>query len=183
MKVGVILGDNSAEKDKKSANDLKSFLLGEKFVFDIFKKFPKDKGIDLQIVRRTDIKNISAMVNGNGFDFSFAIQCINSVIERKGIRVRYLNGSTRGREIASIFQKNLVSSSGFPDLSVVTTTDRERDGRAMSEMEAPCVIAEPFPPALEESEIQYFVRKYDQIVDSYVQSLIQIQQAYFPEKN
>jgi tRNA A37 threonylcarbamoyltransferase TsaD len=106
LKVGVILGDGSLRN--KTNSDIKSFLLKDKFVLNLLQKFPSSHGIELHIVKKSSPFNLPVLTNGNGFDFSFSIECSNGREFSKGISVRYLSTDKKAREIAEIFQQNIV---------------------------------------------------------------------------
>jgi hypothetical protein len=174
MRVGIMLGDNSSDfvHGKQNRNNLHKFFTSDKIAFDILKNFPKGVGVELELIKRAYINNLSNLTNGKGFDFLVSIQChISGGLG--GFAVRYHSQSTQGKDLASLFHRNISPIIKIPDLGTILRSDADSDGIAMKNIEAPCIVVEVFPSEIEESKVQQLLNRYDAIIEAYIKSIIE----------
>lgn len=104
---------------------------------------PSAVAIDL-VFRSHSYRELPAILNRLGPDFIISLHCNAFNKTASGTEVLYYHKSTKGFEIATILQGELVNALGLPDRGVKGKTSKDRGGYLLKNTNAPCVIAEPF---------------------------------------
>ena len=103
-----------------------------------------DGGMDLVKVLRNTYKTLPDDINKLNPDFiiSFHANAYNGKFS--GTETLYYKGSVKGRKMAEIFQRNMVTVLKLKDRGIEGRDTEDRGGHLLKYTNAPCIIIEPF---------------------------------------
>lgn len=100
--------------------------------------------IDVALVYRGTYKRLPNDVNKINPDFIVSLHCNAYNKKVSGTETLYYHRSTRGKQLASIVQKELVNVLGLKNRGIKPKDSEDRGGYLLKNTKAPCVITEPF---------------------------------------
>ncbi|EJF06445.1 hypothetical protein ThvES_00014670 [Thiovulum sp. ES] len=175
--VGIILGDGSSLRYGLENSDLKYFLFGERLYFDILKK-TRVANIDLHLIKEKNLVGMQMAVESKKYDLLISFECITNDFS-DGVSIRYNSKYENLKGIAQDFQRFFVAGTGFEDKGIKAVNKSTPDGKFMSALNTPCIVAEPFPLLLIGDKMQEVLRKYERIVNAYTFSILKVKDKYF----
>lgn len=123
------------------ATETTEFVFNDRLSLDIESKV---NDVYVQRVYRRTYNSLPSDINELDPDFIISLHCNAFNKKASGTEVLCYHRSTKGNEIASILQTNLLQALGLPDRGIKARTTEDRGGYLLRYTNAPCVIAEPF---------------------------------------
>jgi len=132
-----------------------------------------DCGIELVKVLRNTYGELPFDINKLHPDFIVSFHCNSFDSKVSGTETLYCYGSTRGKKVAEIIQRNMVTSLGLPDRGVIPKREKERGGHLLKHTKAPAVLLEPFFID-NDSDFERFVLKKQLFISAIQKSLFEV---------
>lgn len=98
----------------------------------------------VQRVYRRTYKTLPDDINELAPTFIISLHCNASLQPASGTEVLYYHRSTKGKQVAGIIQRHLLSQLDLRDRGIKGLSVEDRGGTLLKYTNAPCVIAEPF---------------------------------------
>lgn len=141
--------------------------------------FAREMFYDVDLVLKSRNQNYSDLPKEvNSFNPDYVIELhLNSSDKREvqGTEHLYCNGSTRGKEMAEVLQKNCIKQFGFRDRGLDGRVNGENGHLLLSKTIAPCVIAEPFflsDKTLTKEQLEDLKEKYIKYLNVSIREII-----------
>lgn len=94
--------------------------------------------------RKTTYSMLPSEINKMEVDLIVSFHCNAFNSEVSGTETLYYHTSTKGKQCAEEFQKNMVEALGLPDRGVKGVTVEDAGGYLLGNTEAVCILLEPF---------------------------------------
>jgi len=126
------------------------------------------------IVYRRTYSQLPGDVNGLNPDVVVSLHCNAFNQKATGTEVLYYHTSTKGKQIASVFQKNIVNTLNLADRGIKPKGVEDRGGYILRYTHAPCVILEPFFID-NNNDLEIVRNNYDAFVGALIKSFKEIE--------
>ena len=147
MRVAVVIGHQSKSPGAANENfEASEFTFNESLAKDIKANFAHVNMTDeIEIVyRETNYSELPGQINALKPDLIISLHCNAFNTEINGCEMLYYHKSTKGKEIAKIFQSHLVDIFENKDRDIKPKGSEDRGGYLLKYTIAPCIITEPF---------------------------------------
>jgi N-acetylmuramoyl-L-alanine amidase len=143
MKIALVVGHkaNAAGACNKNYN-ICEFPFNDKLVQDL--KARVNNKHDIEIVYRDTYNGLPAKINALSPKFIVSFHCNAFNTKASGTETLYYHKSSKGVQIAEIFQKNMIAALGLKDRGIKPKTAEDRGGYLLRYTNAPAVLIEPF---------------------------------------
>jgi N-acetylmuramoyl-L-alanine amidase len=169
-------------KKKPGAKNIKSGLTEFEFNNDLAIRIEKKvKKAKIQRIYRKTYIGLPGQINALNPDFIIFLHCNAFNCTASGTEVLYWHKSTKGKKIAEILNRNLVSYLRLADRGIKPIDSDDRGSLILRKTKAPAAISEPFfidndidlDRALEDldSFAQVYANAIEEIVDQIVDKL------------
>jgi N-acetylmuramoyl-L-alanine amidase len=143
MKIALVIGHTKNSPGACNNNyQTCEFPFNEKLVKDLADRVANKH--DIEIVYRDTYSGLPDKINALYPKFIVSFHCNAFNKRATGTETLYYHSSTKGKAIAEIFQKNLVSTLGLSDRGIKPKSAEDRGGYVLRYTKAPCVLLEPF---------------------------------------
>ena len=147
MIVALIVGHSPS--DPGAANEtfeVSEFTFNDGLAKEIKKNFSEHNMVDnMEIVyRETNYADLPMQVNELDPDLVVSLHCNAFNTEVNGCEMLHYQNSTKGKDIARIFQNKIVNIIGNKDRGLKACNTEDRGGYLLNMTNAPCIICEPF---------------------------------------
>jgi len=142
MRIALIIGHKKSSPGACNRSyGICEFEFNEKLAHDIASigKFE-----DLHIVYRRTYSALPGDVNSLEPDVAVSLHCNAFNEKATGSEVLFYHSSVKGKEIAKVFQRNVVRVLGLTDRGIKPKGTEDRGGYILRYTHAPCIIIEPF---------------------------------------
>lgn len=183
MKVALIVGhsvrDGGVYNEKYNINEYRyNDIIVKQLAQDISKDYPEIEPI---IIYRDSYSKLPFKVNETFVDV--AIEFHLNAAENKsanGCEMLYWNKSTKGHELASMFQINVTNMLGLRDRGVKPLKDNSRGGYLLKSTSMPTIIVEPFFLS-NDNELGRMMKpiKQKKLVEAYFDSIVDYYEEVF----
>ncbi len=157
MKVAVVIGHQVNSPGAINKNfEASEFSFNEKLAKNIQSNYHSlvnfSQEVDLEIAqakieivyRETNYQELPGQINNLKPDLIISLHCNAFNTEVNGCEMLYYHKSVKGKEIAKIFQIQLVDILENKDRGTKPKGSEDRGGYLLKMTNAPCIIAEPF---------------------------------------
>lgn len=143
MKIALVVGHKANSPGACNNNhQICEFEFNEKLVKDLAARVANKH--DIEIVYRDTYSGLPGKINSLWPKFIVSFHCNAFNKTATGTETLYYHKSSKGEEIAKIFQKNMVAALGFRDRGIKPKSTEDRGGYLLRYTNAPCVLIEPF---------------------------------------
>lgn len=147
MRVAVIIGHSESSQGATNKNyGVSEFEFNRKLAHDIehsFHLFNKTDEI-VVVYRETTYQDLPIQVNELKPDLIVSLHCNAFDTHANGCEMLYYHKSEKGKEVARIFQNNIVRGFDNKDRGIKPKVSEDRGGYLLRYTNAPCIICEPF---------------------------------------
>ena len=143
MKIALVVGHKPDSPGAcNNTYNMCEFPFNTKLVADLVNQL--NNKYEIEIVYRDTYKGLPAKINSLSPDFIVSFHCNAFNTKASGTETLYYYKSSKGADMADIFQKNMVAVLGLKDRGVKPTSTEDRGGYLLRYTNAPCVLLEPF---------------------------------------
>jgi len=172
MRIALIIGHKKSSPGACNRNyGLCEFEFNEKLAHDIAST---GKFEDLHIVYRRTYSQLPEDVNNLEPDVAVSLHCNAFNEKATGSEVLYYHSSVKGKEIAKVFQRNVVRVLGLTDRGIKPKGTEDRGGYILRYTNAPCIIVEPFFID-NDKDLETVRNRYDDFVAALINSFKEIE--------
>ncbi|MCK4527514.1 N-acetylmuramoyl-L-alanine amidase [candidate division WOR-3 bacterium] len=132
-----------------------------------------DDRCEVKIVYRERYSDLPEKINAWNPDFviCFHANAFNGRV--MGAETLFYHKSKKGKEMATIFQSNIVKALGLKDRGIKGKSSEQRGGYVLRFTEVPCILIEPFFID-NDDDYKTAVNKYPELVGACVDSIYEI---------
>jgi len=125
---------------------------------------------EVEVVYRDTYRGLPSKVNALYPDFIVSFHCNAFNKKATGTETLYYHKSTKGKQMAEIFQKNMIGALGLTNRGIKALTAEDRGGYLLRYTKAPCIIIEPFFID-NDSDYDIVINKYEGFLSALEKSL------------
>lgn len=147
MRVAIVIGHHEQDKGADNASyEANEFEFNQALAHDIEHKFFDLNLIDEIVVayRETSYQDLPIQINALKADLIVSLHCNAFDTHANGCEMLYYHKSVKGKEVARIFQNNIVQGFDNKDRGIKPKRSEDRGGYLLRFTNAPCIICEPF---------------------------------------
>jgi len=149
MKIAIVIGHKKSSPGAVNENyDVSEHQFNTNLAYSIGRELLKDPGTlaeNIVIVhRKTNYKNLPGEINDLEPDLIVSLHCNAFNKSANGCEMLYYHKSTKGKEVARIFQNHIVQRLDNKDRGIKPKTAEDLGGYLLRYTKACCIIAEPF---------------------------------------
>jgi N-acetylmuramoyl-L-alanine amidase len=142
--IALVIGHSNKSKGAYNKTfNISEFEFNEKLVNLISKDLNKEL-IKNEIIYRSNYNELPNKINELKPNFIVSFHCNAFNTKVSGTEMLYYHSSKNGKQIAEIFQTNIVSCLELPDRNIKPKHTEDRGGYLLRYTNAPCIISEPF---------------------------------------
>lgn len=147
MRVVVVVGHQEFSPGASNKSfDVSEFDFNSKLALNIVDNFKEHNMSDEILVayRKTNYQDLPIQLNALKPDLIVSLHCNAFNEQVSGCEVLYYHKSTKGKDIAAIFQDKLVNLIENNNRGIKPKSSEDRGGYLLKCTNAPCIIVEPF---------------------------------------
>lgn len=146
MKAVIIVGHSTQDPGATSASGVSEFSFNDTLANQIKERFFEHNMVDDIVLayRENGLKALPDEVNALNPDLIVSLHCNAFDTTVSGCEMLYYHKSTTGKEVARIFQNEVVKLLDNKDRGLLACSSEDRGGYLLRYTQAPCIIAEPF---------------------------------------
>jgi len=172
MRCGLVIGHKANRQGAcNKKHNICEYQFNDQLACDIYDNLKeKESNINIRIIHRRVYKELPDDINKVNPDFFISMHCNAFNGEWNGTETLYYHTSKKSKEIAHIFQKNMLNAYNFTHRGVLGRGTEDRGGYLLRYTNMPGVIAEPFFIDNDDA-YETVMSNYDKIVNAYVDSI------------
>ena len=132
-----------------------------------------DDRCEVKIVYRERYSDLPEKINAWNPNFVICFHANSYYFRGTGTETLFYHKSKKGKEMAMIFQDNIVKALGLKDRGVKEKSSEQRGGFVLRGTVAPCILLEPFFID-NDDDYKTAVNKYPELVGACVDSIYEI---------
>jgi N-acetylmuramoyl-L-alanine amidase len=147
MLVALVVGHSEKSQGARNTSyDVSEYAYNNNIAWQIAKEWSNYNLADnIQIIHReSGYKELPNQINELGPDLVVSLHCNAFDTTANGCEMLYYHKSTKGKEIARIFQNKIVQFLDNKDRGIKPRSSEDRGGYLLRYTHAPCIICEPF---------------------------------------
>ena len=143
MKIALVIGHKANSPGACNTNKgICEFPFNEQLIKNLAARVANKHEID--IVYRDTYQGLPAKINALNPKFIVSFHCNAFNTKATGTETLYYHKSSKGAEMAKIFQKNMIDALHLTDRGIIPRSTEDRGGYLLRYTNAPCVLIEPF---------------------------------------
>jgi len=127
----------------------------------------KEQGIRSIVIHRKELKDLPKKINKHNPRFIISFHHNSFSETSTGSETLYYHSSTKGKHLAEVIQRNIVSVLGYKDRGIRPKCSEDRGGFLLRYTNAPCIILEPCFIS-NTKELKDFILKQDLYIEAIV---------------
>jgi N-acetylmuramoyl-L-alanine amidase len=173
MRIALDIGHmKSAPGAVNHSQNLSEFQYNEKLVKEIAEKL-KAKGNEVDIIYRESYGKLPGQINAVNPDIAISFHCNAYNTKASGTETLFWHKSVKGKAMAEIMQKALVSVLQLPNRGIKPKTEEDRGGTLLRDVKAPIILIEPFFID-NDNDLKKAQDNHDAFVDAIVEAIAQM---------
>lgn len=176
--IALVIGHSNKSKGAYNKNyNISEFEFNKKLVNLISKDLNKEL-IKNEIVYRSNYNELPNKINELKPNFIVSFHCNAFNTNASGTEMLYYHSSENGKQIAEIFQTNIVSCLELPNRGIKSKHTEDRGGYLLRYTNAPCIISEPFFID-NDNDYKKVMERYFQFIKAHIDSFIEVNEKLF----